>query len=142
MGVPAMAFSLSSDRFQPEDYQWCDQWIGRLAEQIIAHGLPADTFLNINFPKGEPRGMKLTRQGKRRYADAVVRNVDPRGRSYYWIGAGNLIFQDLAGTDAHAVDHSYVSVTPLHLDLTNYAAFERLRQWCPDVGREGEGNRE
>jgi len=142
MGVPAMAISLSADRFRPQDFKWCGQWISRLAEQVIAHGLPADTFLNINLPKGEPRGMKLTRQGKRRYADAVVHNVDPRGRSYYWIGAGNLIFQDLAGTDAHAVNHSYVSVTPLHLDLTNYAAFERLRQWDPDVGLDEEGNGE
>lgn len=142
MGVPAMAFSLSSDRFLPDDFQGCGQWISQLAEQVIAHGLPADTFLNINLPKGEPRGMKLTRQGKRRYADAVVRNVDPRGRNYYWIGAGDLVFQDLPGTDAYAVDHSYVSVTPLHLDLTNYAAFERLRQWCPDGSREEEGNGE
>lgn len=139
MGVPAMAISLSSNRFQTEDFQRCGAWVSRLAEQILAQGLPVDTFLNINIPGGEPRGMRLTRQGKRRYADAVVHNVDPRGRSYYWIGAGELTFQELAGTDAHAVDHGYVSVTPLHLDLTNYAAFERLRRWCPENDQEGEG---
>jgi 5'-nucleotidase len=71
----------------------------------------------------------LTRQGKRVYGDAVVQNRDPRGRAYYWIGAGELSFQDLEGTDFHAVQNGYVSVTPLHLDLTNYAAMERLRQW-------------
>jgi len=61
-----------------------------------------------------------------------VQNRDPRGRSYYWIGAGALGFQDLQGTDFHAVHNGYVSVTPLHLDLTNYAAMERLRQWRMD----------
>ena len=96
---------------------------------MLVHGLPADTFLNVNLPPGRPHGLKLTRQGKRRYADAVVRNLDPRGRAYYWIGAGDLSFQDLEGTDVHAVRRGLVSATPLHLDLTNYAAFERLRQW-------------
>ena len=139
MGVPALAVSLAGDRFKADDYCWCGPWVVRLARQILEHGLPADTFLNVNIPKNDPLGMRLTRQGKRRYTDAVVRNLDPRGRAYYWIGAGDLTFQDLPGTDAHAVEHGYVSVTPLHLDLTNYAAFERLRSWCPESDREGEG---
>jgi len=139
MGVPALAVSLAADRFHAEDYRWCGGWVVRLARQILEHGLPTDTFLNVNIPKGEPLGMRLTRQGKRRYADAVVRNVDPRGRSYYWIGAGELAFQELSGTDSHAIEHGYVSVTPLHLDLTNYAAFERLRSWCPENNNGGDG---
>jgi 5'-nucleotidase len=91
--------------------------------------LPSDTFLNINVPHQKPLGIQLTRQGKRIYEDAVVENRDPRGRSYFWLGAGELGFQNLEGTDFHAVQHGYVSVTPLHLDLTNYAAMDRLRQW-------------
>jgi len=139
MGVPALAVSLAADRFQAEDYRCCGSWVQQLVRQVLEHGLPADTFLNINIPKGDPLGVRLTRQGKRRYTEAVVRNVDPRGRTYYWIGAGELAFQDLPGTDVHAVEHGYVSVTPLHLDLTNYAAFERLRSWCPgsETGEEG-----
>lgn len=129
MGVPALAVSLASDRFAEHDFLWGGQWAAKLAVMIGQHGLPADTFLNVNIPPGRPHGMKLTRQGKRRYADAVVRNTDPRGRTYYWIGAGELSFQDLEGTDVHAVERGWVSVTPLHLDLTNYAAFERLRHW-------------
>jgi 5'-nucleotidase len=138
MGVPALALSLAATRFTPADFCWTGPWVVRLAGLVLDHGLPADTFLNVNFPPGEPSGVRLTRQGKRRYADAVVRKTDPRGRDYYWIGGGELAFQALAGTDAYAVDHGYVSVTPLHLDLTNYAAFERLRQWCPDSDRHGE----
>jgi 5'-nucleotidase len=129
MGVPAMAVSLAAESFRAEDFSWGGRWAAKLAAMVLSHGLPADTFLNINLPAGRPRGLRLTRQGKRRYADAVVQNLDPRGRAYYWIGAGDLSFQDLEGTDVHAVQRGLVSATPLHLDLTNYAAFERLRQW-------------
>ncbi|MCM2263703.1 MAG: 5'/3'-nucleotidase SurE [Desulfuromonadales bacterium] len=129
MGVPAVAVSLAADRFAEADFLFGGRWATKLATMVKTHGLPADTFLNVNVPPGRPHGMKLTRQGKRRYADAVVRNTDPRGRNYYWIGAGELSFHDLEGTDVHAVERGWVSVTPLHLDLTNYAAFERLRHW-------------
>ena len=122
-----------------EELDFAGPWVTRLAGQVLEHGLPADTFLNINLPPGEPGGLRLTRQGKRRYSDAVVRNLDPRGRAYYWIGGGELAFQSLPGTDAHAVGNGFVSVTPLHLDLTNYAAFERLRGWCVESASEGEG---
>jgi len=129
MGVPAMAVSLAGESFHAEDFVWGGPWAANLASMVMSRGLPADTFLNVNLPPGRPLGLKLTRQGKRRYADAVVQNLDPRGRAYYWIGAGDLSFQDLEGTDVHAVRRGLVSATPLHLDLTNYAAFERLRQW-------------
>lgn len=129
MGVPALAVSLAAERFEEESFAWAGRWAAHLAAIVRSHGLPADTFLNVNVPPGEPGDFRLTRQGKRRYAEAVVRNLDPRGRAYYWIGAGEMSFQDLEGTDVHAVQHGLVSVTPLHLDLTNYAAFERLRQW-------------
>jgi 5'-nucleotidase len=144
MGVPAIAVSLAGDRFAEEDFQAAGRWAARVARLVRDHGLPADTFLNVNVPAGQPRGISLTRQGKRRYSDAVVENLDPRGRAYYWIGAGEPAFQNLEGTDVHAVHQDLVSVTPLHLDLTNYAAFERLRQWqvasaCRDLLDDGRG---
>lgn len=129
MGVPAMAVSLSGKLFKYENFISAAKVAKQLAVTVIEHGLPADTFININVPATEPKGIRLTRQGKRIYEDAVIKNRDPRGRTYYWIGAGELDFQNLDGTDFHAVDNGYVSVTPLHLDLTNYAAMDRLRQW-------------
>jgi len=132
MGIPAMAVSLTGQNFKYEDFSAAAGVVCRLTETVLEHGLPADTFLNINVPDRAFHGIRLTRQGKRVYEDAVVQSRDPRGRSYYWIGAGSLGFQDLAGTDFHAVHNGYVSVTPLHLDLTNYAAMERLRQWKMD----------
>lgn len=129
MGVPAVAISLDSRKFSYDDFRSAAAVARQMAETVLEHGLPADTFINVNVPDSTPLGIRLTRQGKRVYEDVVVQNRDPRGRSYYWIGAGELGFQDLEGTDFHAVHNGYVSVTPLHLDLTNYAAMERLRQW-------------
>ena len=105
---------------------------------MAEHPLPPDTLLNVNIPQfadGErPRGVELTRMGKRRYGDAVIEKVDPRGRKYYWIGGQELSFVDEEGTDFHAVSHGSISVTPIHLDLTNYASFDALRtlvdSWC------------
>jgi 5'-nucleotidase len=132
MGVPAIAVSLASRNFSYDDFKPAAATARQLAETVLEHGLPSDTFINVNVPDSTPRGIRITRQGKRVYEDAVVQKCDPRGRTYYWIGAGELGFQDLDGTDFSAVQNGYVSVTPLHLDLTNYAAMERLRQWRLD----------
>jgi 5'-nucleotidase len=132
MGVPAFAISFSGQEFSYDNFIPSAKAAVLLAKQINQHNLPADTFLNVNVPEKEPRGMRLTRQGKRVYQDSVVQNKDPRGRNYYWIGAGELGFQELEGTDFHAVQNGFISVTPLHLDLTNYAAFDRMRQWHLD----------
>ncbi len=89
--------------------------------------MEAGTVLNVNVPETPaPRGYLITRQGKRRYGDAVVEKVDPRGRKYYWIGGSELSFADEPGTDFAAIQGGYVSVTPLHLDLTNYEAMDAL----------------
>lgn len=132
MGVPAIAMSLAAKTFSYDDFISAAEVARQMAETVLEHGLPSDTFINVNVPDCDPRGIRLTRQGKRVYEDAVVQKCDPRGRTYYWIGAGELGFQSLDGTDFHAVQNGYVSVTPLHLDLTNYAAIERLRQWRID----------
>jgi 5'-nucleotidase len=76
-----------------------------------------------------PSGVQLTRQGKRRYSDLVVEKLDPRGRKYYWIGGGEAGFSAIAGTDFHAVQSGDISITPLHLDLTNYRSFVFLQGW-------------
>lgn len=129
MGVPAMAVSMVGPNFRYADFAHAAGVARQLAATVMEHGLPADTFINVNVPNTPPVGIRLTRQGKRVYEDTVIQNRDPRGRSYYWIGAGALSFQNLEGTDFHAVHNGCVSVTPLHMDLTNYAALDRLRQW-------------
>jgi 5'-nucleotidase len=132
MGVPAFAVSLEGHSFQKEDFAKAGECAAYLASLVLQHGLPTDTFLNMNVPPGTPAGFRLTRQGKRRYGEVVVEKMDPRGRKYYWIGGGELGFQDVEGTDFHAVQAGHVSITPLHLDLTNYRSFDALAGWRLD----------
>jgi 5'-nucleotidase len=129
LGVPSIAVSLvgrEGFRFEP-----AATFSVRLARWVIERGLPADTLLNVNVPQAVEgqtiRGVALTRMGRRRYGDAIVEKVDPRGKKYYWIGGEELEFEDAEGTDFHAVHEHLVSVTPIHLDLTNYKSFEALK---------------
>lgn len=132
MGVPAFAISLTEGPFTLVDFEQAAKVAVDLASKVLQQGLPPDTFLNVNVPRGVPNGMSLTRQGRRRYDDAIVEKRDPRGRAYYWIGGGNMEFEDIPGTDLNAVNQGRVSVTPLHLDLTNYRSFEQLSKWPLD----------
>lgn len=129
MGVPALAISLEAERFLAEDFTVAATVAVDLARRVLSTRLPVDTFLNVNVPSGYPVGMRLTRQGKRRFSDLIEKKVDPRGRSYYWLGAGQVSFEHVEGTDFFAVSQGFVSITPLHLDLTNYHSFAELTDW-------------
>lgn len=129
MGVPAFAVSLDLLSGDPSVYTAAGHFAQELAATVMRHGLPEDTFLNVNVPAGPPRGVRITRQGKRRYEDMIVEKVDPRGRKYYWIGGGQCQFEPIAGSDFLALAEGFISVTPLHLDLTNYRSFDSLRLW-------------
>jgi 5'-nucleotidase len=128
LAVPSIAMSLIGRG--PYDFSAAAAVAARLAAWVLRHGLPPDTLLNVNVPPDAegrpPRAMALTRMGRRRYGDAIVENVDPRGRKYYWIAGDEVPFVAEEGTDFHAVQHGLVSVTPIHLDLTNYRTLELL----------------
>ena len=90
---------------------------------LIAGELPPDLLLNVNFPASKPIGVRWTRLGRRSYKQTVVEKRDPKGRKYYWI-AGTPEWEHETGTDYEALMAGYVSVTPLHLDLTDYPGLE------------------
>ena len=73
--------------------------------------------------------MRITSLGKRRYSDSLTKAVDPSGRDYYWIGGGEVSWTVAEDSDFTAIREGYVSVTPLHLDLTNYKLLEEIRGW-------------
>jgi 5'-nucleotidase len=130
LGIPSMAVSLAGTR--EYNFQTAARVSRILAEKLLEQGLPEDVFLNVNIPSVDwehLRGIKITRQGKRIYANAVEEKVDPRGRAYYWIGGEERGWIQQEGTDLHAVAHNYVSITPLHLDLTSYDAHAILATW-------------
>ncbi len=130
LGVPSIAVSLvARDNFNFEAA--CEVTV-KLIKIIEKYGLPEDTLLNVNVPNlpiKEIKGVKVTRQGKRIYKDAVIEKVDPRGKKYYWIGGDMPGYLEEEGTDFEAVNNGYVSITPLHLDLTNYKALDIIEKW-------------
>lgn len=128
LGVPSIAVSLVTSG-EGADFQPAADFAAKLAKVVLKRGMPRDTLLSVNVPHApaaELRGYVITRQGKRRYADAIVEKMDPRGKKYYWIGGAEAGFVPEEGTDFAAVHSGYISVTPLHLDLTNYASIEQV----------------
>ena len=131
LGIPSFAISLvarSRFKFLPAAH-----FAVRVARQILKHGLPQDTLLNINVPnldEEEIKSYKITHQGRWTHnGSGVIEKIDPRGKKYYWIGNGQLLFDQKKNTDFEAVSHSAISITPLHLDLTHYGSIHRLKKW-------------
>jgi 5'-nucleotidase len=109
-----------------------------VAAAVLGRGLPVRTFLNVNVPAGTPKGVRLTVQGKRNHATTVTERRDPRGRPYFWIGEGQDDWMANGDSDYEAIRAGYVSVTPLHSDLTATSAFEYVKALSleKDVGVE------
>ncbi len=131
MGIPAIAVSLDTLERQGH-FDDAAQVALRVARQVVANGLPADTLLSVNVPNCSLDQMLeplITRQGKRSFVGKIIDKTDPRGRKYYWIGSEEPDFNDYEGTDFHAINRKHVSITPLHLDLTNYESMQILRGW-------------
>lgn len=129
-GIPAIAFS--SDSFESADYTGPANFAAQLIQYVASHSLPADMFLNVNFPAipwEEVKDVAITRLGRRVYRDELVSREDPRGRSYYWIGGKPPSGVPDVGTDIWAVANGYVSITPVYLDMTAYQFREDLRRW-------------
>jgi len=97
-----------------------------------AGSLPADTILSVNVPDRpwqQLAGFQATRLGHRHRSQPVVGGLDPRGRPIYWVGPVGAEQDGGPDTDFHAVRNGYVSVTPLHIDLTRYSALHPLSEW-------------
>ena len=90
-----------------------------------------------DVPREDVTGVRITKLSTRVYRDVVVEKLDPRGRPYYWIG-GEPVWEEGTGTDWEAVQAGAVSITPLHLDMTDYRALEMLRGWQREVWEDGD----
>lgn len=135
LGIPSIAISLAAES-EPLHYETAASFVVRLAEIILARGLPRDTLLNVNVPNTSPdgiQGVAFTRRGRRLYEDAIKETNDPWGRKHYWIGGGTPSFDAGEDTDSAAIRVNKISITPMHLDPTNYAALEFLQKDWPDL---------
>lgn len=133
LGLPAMAVSLVG-KYPYQHFDTACQVVVRLLKQLELADLPANTILNINVPDvpmAELSGVKVTRLGQRHRAEPVVKSIDPRGRTVYWVGSAGPEQDAGPGTDFDALKNNYVSLTPLHVDLTQHAVLDEL---CSRVG--------
>ncbi|KPK02735.1 MAG: stationary phase survival protein SurE [Nitrospira bacterium SG8_35_4] len=136
LGIPSMAVSLVTDYTDNGDFHKSEsrfvaaaEYAAVLSKKILAKGLPKDTLLNINVPDTEKiNGVKITKQGKLAYDGAIRELSDPRGRTCYWIGGGIPQWEPGEKTDLDAVRNGYISITPVHLDLTNYEAMKYIEE--------------
>jgi 5'-nucleotidase len=129
-GLPAVAVSL--DSYSSHDFATAAQVTAQVVGQVQERGLPAGTFLNVNVPNRAPQeiaGVAITRLGQRVYRDILVERHDPRGRPYYWIGGEPPSGHLDDGTDIWAVANGYVSITPIHLDMTAHDLIPVLQDW-------------
>ncbi len=123
LGVPSMAVSKADP--ETTGFEHAAAVAKLVASRVLVEGLPAKTLLNVNLPADAP----VTRLGHRVYQEKVVQEMDPRGRPYYWIGAGPPVWNEDEASDIAAVHLGFASVTPLHLDLTHHGALGRMADW-------------
>jgi 5'-nucleotidase len=139
LGVPSLAVSLRASSGE-YDFSHACQAALMFAPTMLKRTFTARTFLNINVPKGRPKGVRITVQAKRNHITSVVERHDPKGRPYFWIDEGQDEWQPHDRSDYQAVRDGYVSVTPLHPDLTAHGALSRLEEIATEVtGVEADG---
>lgn len=138
LGLPAIAVSIAS--FDPNHFESAAKAITTLLDQLSSLALSAEdnaaTILNVNVPDlpwEEIKGFQATRLGKRHKAEPVIKTKDPRGDEIFWVGPVGEQADAGEGTDFYAVQNNYISVTPIHIDLTRHTAIDATRVWLNDA---------
>ncbi|MFQ5537504.1 MAG: 5'/3'-nucleotidase SurE [Gemmatimonadota bacterium] len=131
IGIPSVALSYTGDR--SEELEGWEAPVRALLEGLMSGTpFPDHTLFNVNLPPVSPdevKGIRITSLGRRRYAESITRARDPSGKEYFWIGGGVAHWEGPPDSDFQAVRDGFISVTPLHLDLTNYDLLEEVRSW-------------
>ncbi len=127
LGAPAIAVSLMRTRDWQFDFGPSAAIAHDLAARVLQSGLPDRTFLNVNVPKGQPKGVRVTVQGKRNHVTTIARREDPRGLHYFWIEEGEDDWLPHDHSDYQTCRDGYVSITPLQPDMTAHAALDQAR---------------
>jgi 5'-nucleotidase len=139
LGIPSIAVSFAGGDLRADVTHLREQV--KVLTPLLRHltslpEFPASTLFNVNLPPkpaSEVRGVRLTRLGRRVYSQSVMPMKDPWGRSIYWIGGGQASWTGEPDSDFRAIEEGFVSVTPLHLDLTHYGVLEGAKAWWRDL---------
>ncbi len=130
LGIPSIAFSIAS--FRPTHLADASLVAKLIVDRLAEHPLPKGLLLNVNLPdlpRREMQGIRVAKLGSRQYEGPIEERQDPRGQPYYWVGGSSPVWRTEAGTDQALVHSGWVAVTPLHLDLTDYAQLEAVTGW-------------
>ena len=130
LGLPAIAVSMAS--YDPQQYATGVVAIAGIIDRLRNKPLQQTSILNVNVPDipwSEIRGYKITRLGNRHKSEGVIRQTDPRGDPIYWVGPPGAAQDAGEGTDFHAIEHNFISITPLQIDLTRYDSLQYIEDW-------------
>ncbi len=130
LDIPSFAISLAT--FSNPDFSYAAKFARMFAEKLINKQIPKGIFLNINIPslpEAEIKGIKITSQGKAVYREKYDKRKDPFGKKYYWLTGHKIKQKNSLEIDEGALQAGYVSITPLHTDMTNYDFINQLKEW-------------
>lgn len=128
--IPSIAFSLST--YENADFTYAGKFSRKLTRKVLREGLPPDTVLSVNIPnlpEQEIRGVRVTAQGKSRWAENTIERDDMYGNPYYWLSGELKLMDDDRLYDEYAIRENYITVTPLSIDMTNHSALKSIRRW-------------
>jgi 5'-nucleotidase len=134
LNVPSIAFSAEIGSEGRADFSRAGGLVRSIAQRVLGHGLQRGVLLNVNFPAGEYRGIRVTRQGTRSYRATAFEREDPSGRPYYWIAGMDMTPTGEPDGDHLAIREGYVSITPLQVNLTHETSLEDLSRWDLEAG--------
>lgn len=128
-GVPSFAISLASRK--DLDFSSSAAFAAQLAAKILDEGLEPGVCLNVNVPRGEVRGVRITRQSQKISQNLVMEQLDPRGRPHYWLDETVEFDEVEPDSDYGAILARTISVTPLQVDRTHYPSLNHISRWLP-----------
>lgn len=129
LGIPSIAISLNSIR--GGDMTASQKVAKTVVKKVLENGLPMGVLLNVNvpnIPEESIKGYRITKQGKLVFKDQFEKREDPRGKFYYWMKGEN-VYDTNSDTDGYAIQNDFVSITPIHYQLTNEAFLKTLKSW-------------
>ena len=127
LGFSGLPFSLvTTENF---DFTNAAAFAAEVAGKVLKEGLPDDVLLNINIPRGEVRGLRVTKQGVKNARPVIHEQIDPRGKPYYWISEERLGYHPGENTDFAAVEEGFASITPMRSEMTDHRVLAELNSW-------------
>ena len=137
-GIPAIAVSLANDVSDDSDdcdnFEYAAVFTESLVSNFISNGFCPGVMLNINVPAGKPVGFKVTQLGTRRYVNCFEKRTNPRGKVYYWLAGKPVdVETGLLDIDSQAIKNNFISITPIHFNLTHFNEIENLNNWVKEL---------